>query len=301
MLKLNVALLYMKKMTTHIISFKIWLEFTGWREKCSNQRRLDEMIESPFFPHPQPPTPNPRLMTMHMWVRGERGGCGGNRGTVLDELAVEGRQKEGEGVETPAYGSWHRRLDQQEGRIRGPLKHSVFGNQVFNVSGSCNGHQGYRVQTICPIAQDTVIIFIQLRFFSESIKDIDACHATTTQESQLLQFDFEFFLQDWCTVQCTTAGYKIVSMKPGWRLHKKYNMSSRCNFRQFPQKFQQPKAHNLNAGLSVGEITFAKINITLMCVRLEFKVQVAALGKYTANIQPGVKRCTWPVALCINT
>ena len=91
-------------------------------------------------------------MTMHMWVRGERGGCGGNRGTVLDELAVEGREKEGEGVETPAYGSWHRRLDQQEGRIRGPLKHSVFGNQVFNVSGSCNGHQGYRVQTICPIA-----------------------------------------------------------------------------------------------------------------------------------------------------
>ena len=99
---------------------------------------------------------------MHMWVRGERGGCGGNRGTVLDELAVEGREKEGEGVETPAYGSWHRRLDQQEGRIRGPLKHSVFGNQVFNVSGSCNGHQGYRVQTICPIAQFTVIIFIQL-------------------------------------------------------------------------------------------------------------------------------------------
>ena len=49
MLKLNVALLYMKKMTTHIISFKIWLEFTGWREKCSNQRRLDEMIESPFL------------------------------------------------------------------------------------------------------------------------------------------------------------------------------------------------------------------------------------------------------------
>ena len=47
----------MKKMTTHIISFKIWLEFTGWREKCSNQRRLDEMIESPFFPHHQPPTP----------------------------------------------------------------------------------------------------------------------------------------------------------------------------------------------------------------------------------------------------
>ena len=57
MLKLNVALLYMKKMTTHIISFEIWLEFTRWREKCSNQRRLDEMIESPFFPHPQPPTP----------------------------------------------------------------------------------------------------------------------------------------------------------------------------------------------------------------------------------------------------
>lgn len=147
-------------------------------------------------------------MTMHMWVRGERGGCGGNRGTVLDELAVEGRQKEGEGVETPAYGSWHRRLDQQEGRIRGPLKHSMFGNQVFNVSGSCNGHQGYRVQTICPIAQDTVIIFIQLRFFSESIKDIDACHATTTQESQLLQFDFEFFYKTGALCSARPLGTK---------------------------------------------------------------------------------------------
>ena len=128
-----------------------------------------------------------------------------------------------------------------------------------------------------------------------------SCH-NHPRRATIASIWFWILLQDWCTVQCTTAGYKIVSMKPGWRLHKKYNMSSRWNFRQFPQKFEQPKAHNLNAGLSVGEITFAKINITLMCVRLEFKVQVAALGKYTANIQPGVKRCTWPVvALCINT
>ena len=120
-----------------------------------------------------------------------------------------------------------------------------------------------------------------------------SCH-NHPRRATIASIWFWILLQDWCTVQCTTAGYKIVSMKPGWRLHKKYNMSSRCNFRQFPQKFEQPKAHNLNAGLSVGEITFAKINITLMCVRLEFKVQVAALGKYTANIE--VKRCT-----CINT
>ena len=74
-------------------------------EKCSDQRRLDEMIEFPFF------SPDDDA---HV---GERGGRGGNRGTVLDELAAEG-----EGGKPAAYGSVHRRLDHPEGRVRRTFK-----------------------------------------------------------------------------------------------------------------------------------------------------------------------------------
>ena len=44
------------------------------------------------------------------------------------------------------------------GGYGGPLKHSMFGNQVFNVSGSRDHHDGNRVQTICFMAQNTAIM-----------------------------------------------------------------------------------------------------------------------------------------------
>ena len=99
-----------------------------------------------------PSSPPSLLMTMHMWVRGKRR----KPRNCIRWISSRGR---GVGGKLAAYGSVHRRLDHPEGRggYGGPLKHSMFGNQVFNVSGSRDHHHGNRVQTICFIAQNTAI------------------------------------------------------------------------------------------------------------------------------------------------
>ena len=76
-------------------------------------------------------------------------------------------------------------------------------------------------------------------------------------------------------------------------------MSSGCNLIQFYQKFEKLEADNLSSDLD-GVIYICEawsVNINpwpASRYSSPIKVQVAALGKYTANIQ--VKRCT-----CINT
>ena len=97
------------------------------------------MIESPFS-LPPPSCLSSPLMTMHMWVRGKKR----RRAAVEEtqELYQMNQQRRGGGE--PAYGSVHRRLDHPRGGggYGGPLKHSLFGNQVFNVSGSRDHHRG---------------------------------------------------------------------------------------------------------------------------------------------------------------
>ena len=78
-----------------------------FENKCSEERRLDEMIESPFF------------LPLSWWRCtcgwGERGG---NPGTVLDELAAEGGRETGS-VWIRAQTS---RPPRGEGRVRRTFK-----------------------------------------------------------------------------------------------------------------------------------------------------------------------------------
>ena len=107
-------------------------------------------------------------MTMHMWVReGER---------RKPRNCIRWISSRGGGRETGSV--WIRaqtsRPPRGEGGYGGPLKHSMFGNQVLNVSGSRDDHPGNGVKTICFMAQNTAIIYIHFVQGKMMVSDVNS-------------------------------------------------------------------------------------------------------------------------------
>ena len=126
----------------------------------------------------------------------------------------------------PAYGSVHRRLDHPRGGggYGGPLKHSLFGNQVFNVSGSRDHHHGNH---LLYGRNDS-----NYNTFGEIFSKVQSSEIIRKVHCLMIFFEKELF----------TFYIEL-------QLQRRHNMASGCNSLQFSQKFEKLKAPNLSSDL----------------------------------------------------